>query len=164
MLQCLRVATCVLRETVPGSSTSHRRKDSGNAQICDSLPMLTHCPLFAASVVNGPAYIVLIRSALSSFAELADLFPPSLCEQLYAIAFHFYAREFHHISESGLSLTAVDSELLRDETNSVDLVGPTLPIVKLLCDRATRQAQLVALPKVINGMLSACLQNIAGLK
>lgn len=26
MTQCLRVATCVLREAIPSSSTSHRRK------------------------------------------------------------------------------------------------------------------------------------------
>lgn len=52
--------------------------------------------------------------------------------------------------------------MLSDETTEVDLVGPTLPVLKLLCDRAfhVRNGTLAILPKVLNAMLSACLKNI----
>lgn len=56
------------------------------------------------------------------------------------------------------------TELLRDESSPVDLVGPSLPIVKMLCERGTRQDELEILPKVLNGVLSACLQNVEGLR
>ena len=46
-----------------------------------------------ATLATGPAHIALVKSALTSFADLADLFPPSMREQIYAIAFHFYSRE-----------------------------------------------------------------------
>lgn len=54
------------------------------------------------------------------------------------------------------------AELLKDETSLVDLVAPTLPILKALISRAfaPRHGTLAVLPKVANGMLSACLQNI----
>lgn len=54
------------------------------------------------------------------------------------------------------------AELLKDETSEVDLVGPTLPVLKALCERAfhARNGTLETLPRVINGMLSACLQNV----
>ncbi|KAI5476389.1 Armadillo-type fold domain containing protein [Pseudohyphozyma bogoriensis] len=122
MIQCLRVATCVLREAVPSSATSGSR------------------PLPATSA----AHVALIKSAFSSFADLADIYPPPMREELYSVAFHFY------------------SQLLKDEKTEVDLVGPTLPVLKTLCDRAFhfRNGTLVILPKVLNGMLSACLQNV----
>jgi hypothetical protein len=56
----------------------------------------------------------------------------------------------------------VFAELLRDESSEVDLVGPTLPILKMLCDRgfSLSHGTLAVLPTVVNGMLSACLQNV----
>lgn len=58
-------------------------------------------------------------------------------------------------------------ELLRDETSEVDLAGPTLPILKALCDRGFSPkygGKLELLPKVVNGMLSASLQNVEDMR
>ncbi|KAK4701730.1 HEAT repeat-containing protein 5, partial [Phenoliferia sp. Uapishka_3] len=122
MTQCLRVATCVLREAVPSSTSSPYRPHASTL----------------------PAHVALVKSVFASFLDIADLYPQPTKEELYAIAFHFY------------------SQLLKDETSEADLVGPTLPVLKLLCDRgfSLRNGPLVVLPRVVNGMLSACLQNV----
>ncbi|GAA6022908.1 hypothetical protein JCM10207_006860 [Rhodosporidiobolus poonsookiae] len=85
------------------------------------------------------------KAIFSLYADFADLFPNPLREELYAIAFHFY------------------SMVLKDEKADVDLAGPTLPVLKLLSDRglaSTGEEGPAVLPKVINGMLSACMLNI----
>ncbi|SDA02873.1 BZ3501_MvSof-1269-A2-R1_Chr11g02774 [Microbotryum saponariae] len=131
MRRCLQIATCVLRESVPSTSSS---------------PKLVLFSTQSATLASAPARITLLRSAFSSFAELADIYPASTREELYAIAFYFY------------------SQLLQEEASEIDLVSPTLPVLKALCDRSQRFPPggrgFVVLPKVINGMLSACLQNI----
>ncbi|KAM0751074.1 ARM repeat-containing protein [Meredithblackwellia eburnea MCA 4105] len=121
MVQCLRVATCVLRETVPSSSSSAK----------------PHSGTLAA-------HVGLVKSVFGSFLDIADLYPLPTREELYAIAFHFYA------------------QLLKDESSDADLIGPTLPVLKTLLDRGfhMRMGVPTVLPKVINGMLSASLQNI----
>ncbi|KAK4049254.1 hypothetical protein OIO90_005543 [Microbotryomycetes sp. JL221] len=125
MIQCLRVATCILRETVPSSSSSAR-----------------------PNVNTVQAHAALIKRVFAGFADLADLQQGPLREQLYAIAFQFY------------------SQLLRDESAEVDLVSPTLPVLKSLVERslAPLTAADSSLPRVINGLLSACLQNIDSLR
>lgn len=91
-------------------------------------------------------------------------------EELYAIAFHFYSRASRPLpalTRSRLThLARRYSELLRDESVEVDLVSPTLPALKALCDRGfhMRNGPLATLPKVVNGMLSACLQNVDGMR
>ncbi|SCV73304.1 BQ2448_7230 [Microbotryum intermedium] len=123
MRRCLQIATCVLRESVPSTSSSAK-----------------------PTLASAPARITLLRSAFSSFADIADIYPASTREELYAIALYFY------------------SQLLQDEASEIDLVSPTLPVLKVLCDRSQQAPHggrgFVVLPKVINDMLSACLQNI----
>ncbi|SGY43227.1 BQ5605_C001g00003 [Microbotryum silenes-dioicae] len=148
MRRCLQIATCVLRESVPSTSSSPKR-ESRARYTCSSDLALTQWSFFStqsATLASAPARITLLRSAFSSFADLADIYPASTREELYAIAFYFY------------------SQLLQEEASEIDLVSPTLPMLKALCDRSQRfppgARGFVVLPKVINGMLSACLQNI----
>lgn len=58
------------------------------------------------------------------------------------------------------------TELLKDESSDLDLVGPTLPVLKALCDRGfnVSNVKVDLLPKVVNGMLSACLQNVEDMR
>lgn len=53
-------------------------------------------------------------------------------------------------------------ELLKDETYLVDLVEPTLPILKSLIARGfdPRFQPVTLLSKTVNGLLSACLQHV----
>lgn len=56
--------------------------------------------------------------------------------------------------------------ILADEKTEIDLVSPTLPVVKLLCDRGLsgKGATSTMLPKVLNGLMSACMLNIAAVR
>ncbi|GAA5914098.1 hypothetical protein JCM5296_003575 [Sporobolomyces johnsonii] len=122
LTQCLRVATTVLREIVPATSSTAK-----------------------PTAVTLPTHVAHIRAIFSLYGDLADLFPNPMREELYAIAFHFY------------------SLVLKDEKVEVDVVAPTLPVLKMLCDRglaSNGSASLQVLPKVLNGMMSACLMNV----
>lgn len=90
MTQCLRVATCVLREAVPSSGSSTRRK----LLLITKLHMtFTETPL-AATIGTLSLHVNLIKSAFTAFADLADLYPMPMREDLYCVAFHFYSRKF----------------------------------------------------------------------
>ncbi|KAK4046606.1 hypothetical protein OIV83_005976 [Microbotryomycetes sp. JL201] len=125
MTQCLRVATCLLRESVPSSGSGPR--PNGNT-------------------VQGHA--ALIKRVFNGFADLAELQPSPMRERLFAIALQFY------------------SQLLQDENAEADLISPTLPVLKTLLERALTPLTVAesCLPRVINGMLSCCLQNIDNLR
>ncbi|GAA5869068.1 hypothetical protein JCM16303_000350 [Sporobolomyces ruberrimus] len=122
LTQCLRVATIALREAVP--ATSSATKPTAN---------------------NLASHVLHTRAIFSLYADIADVFPSPMREELYAIAFHFF------------------SLLLKDEQLEVDLVAPCLPILKSVCDRSlrsTNEASGATIGKVLNGMMSACLMNI----
>ncbi|GAA5906312.1 AP-1 complex accessory protein LAA1 [Sporobolomyces salmoneus] len=122
LTQCLRVATTALRESIP--ATSSLAKPTANTL---------------------QAHVLYTRAIFSLFADIAEVFPSPMREELYAIAFHFF------------------SLLLKDEKLEVDLVGPSLSILKALCDRSLRSTDEVSastIGKVLNGMMSACLMNI----
>ncbi|BGP19331.1 hypothetical protein JCM10213v2_007420 [Rhodosporidiobolus nylandii] len=122
LTQCLRIATTVLRESIPATMSGAKPT---------ALTLQTH--------------VEHTKAIFALFAALADVFPNPMREELYALAFHFY------------------SLLLKDEKADVDLVGPTLPVLKLLTERGLASAGRstpTTLPKVLNGMLSACMLNI----
>ncbi|GAA5876048.1 hypothetical protein JCM8547_003540 [Rhodosporidiobolus lusitaniae] len=122
LAQCLRIATTVLRESIPATMSSAK-----------------------PTSVTLQSHVEHIKALFALFADLADVFPNPVREELYALAFHFY------------------SLLLKDEKAEVDFAGPTLPVLKLLTDRGLAMKDLngpTVLPKVINGMLSACMLNI----
>ncbi|KAM0791957.1 hypothetical protein ACM66B_004208 [Microbotryomycetes sp. NB124-2] len=125
MTQCLRVATCLLRETIPSSSSAAR--PNGN---------------------TVQAHAALVKRVFNGFADLAELQPSPMREELFAIALQFY------------------TQLLQDENAEADMISPTLPVLKSLLERALAPLTVAdsTLPRVINGMLSACLQNVDSLR
>ncbi|GAA5946756.1 hypothetical protein JCM3775_005235 [Rhodotorula graminis] len=121
LIQCLRVATTVLRESIPATTTGPK-----------------------PTSVNVALHVQHLVAAFTLFANLADLCPSPLRDELYAVALYSY------------------SVLLADEKTEVDLVSPSLPVVKILCDRGLsgRGKSSTVLPKVLNGLMSACMLNI----
>ncbi|GAA5974285.1 hypothetical protein JCM11641_006712 [Rhodosporidiobolus odoratus] len=119
LLQCLRIGTTVLRESIPATMSS-----------------------FKPTPLTAQKHVDHIKAIFALFANFADIFPGPLRAELYAIAFHFY------------------SLMLKDESADLDLVGPTLPVLKLLTERSFAGSSSSDLPKVLNGMLSACMLNI----
>ncbi|GAA5821540.1 hypothetical protein JCM11251_000898 [Rhodosporidiobolus azoricus] len=121
LTECLRIATTVLRESIPATMSTSK-----------------------PNPVTVALHVEHIKAIFSLFADLADILSGKLREELYALAFHFY------------------SLLLKDEQADVDLAGPTLAVLKILTDRGLGGSSVVPtlLPKVINGMLSACMLNV----
>lgn len=76
--------------------------------------------------------------------EVVAIFPPAQQEDLYAVSLYLC------------------SELLKDESSRFDLAGPTLGLMKLLCDRAyaARQPTGQVFQRVMNGLLSACIGHV----
>ncbi|GJN93690.1 hypothetical protein Rhopal_006747-T1 [Rhodotorula paludigena] len=118
LMLCLRIGTTVLRESNPASSSGAK-------------------PTAATLAMHAQH----LRTVFALYADLADLLPQPLREELYAIALHSYSHE----------------------KAEVDLASPTLPVLKLLCDRGLTSKDRTApstLPKALNGLLSACLLNV----
>ncbi|GAA5882646.1 hypothetical protein JCM3774_004088 [Rhodotorula dairenensis] len=119
--QCLQLATTVVREILPSSSSSVK--------------------LHAHTLT---AHADCVKRGFALYADLADRLPASLRTELYTIAFHMY------------------SLLLKDEQAELDLAGLTLPVLKMLTTRGCASnvsEEDQTLPRVLNGMLSACLLN-----
>src|SRR5260370_41976665 len=55
-----------------------------------------------------------------------------------------------------------DVDILRNEFSIVDLVGPTLPALKLMLDNPPADVDSVesSYAKLVHGLLSSCLQNV----
>lgn len=88
-------------DAVPSSGdVRSTRVGSFDVELCQStcVPspfspwLLADLPLISAHATTVAAHVALVKSAFSAFADLADLYPLSMREELYAIAFHFYSR------------------------------------------------------------------------
>ncbi|GBE87132.1 clathrin-coated vesicle protein [Sparassis crispa] len=87
--------------------------------------------------------VALINAAFDTFSTIALTFGPVPKEQFRAVAITLY------------------SELLRNETSEVDLVGPTLQSLKTLLEGPSNLAELEDnYERVVHGLLSACLVNV----
>ena len=74
MTRCLRLVVSTLQQAVP--------------------------PPGQRSTVTPPsldAFAALLTAALDGLMTLADLHPPNVRDDLYAVAFTFYARAFRHV-------------------------------------------------------------------
>ncbi|OBZ74420.1 HEAT repeat-containing protein 5B [Grifola frondosa] len=115
----------------------------------------THCLRICAYVLKGaitgnrthePAAILekinLINASFDAFAAVASRFGASQKEQFRAVSITLY------------------SELLKDETSEVDLVGPTLQSLKSILERPPEWDPDNKFGRVVHGLLSACLINV----
>lgn len=137
--RCLAIVTYILRQAVPSPTSSKSTRShlpNGCRLICRCRPDWT-----SASPTDR---ITLIKTALTAYMEIVDVFPLGQREEYYAVAIYLY------------------SELLKDESSKVDLSGPTLSVLKALCDRAyaVRQPTSHGFPRVLHGLLSACILHI----
>lgn len=58
------------------------------------------------------------------------------------------------------SFTEGDTDLLRDESSEIDVVGPTLPVLKSLLTPGATYKVTEFFQRVVHGLLSSCLLNI----
>lgn len=96
---------------------------------------------------KAPAhYAALVISAFSACADLADRSLPESRDQIYGVALGLF------------------SEILKDRTTGIDLVGPILPALKTLVERGfvlkrdSQESEMLS--SVLHGLLSQALQTV----
>ncbi|KAG8721134.1 hypothetical protein FRC09_008363 [Ceratobasidium sp. 395] len=96
------------------------------------------------SIQQNPAgRVPLIISAFQALLAIGEIAGPSAQPDIRAIGLSIYA------------------DLLKDEYSELDIVGPTLPALRgLLLSDAKAVAKEEIYPRLVHGLLSACLQNI----
>ncbi|KAF8648973.1 hypothetical protein AX16_006087 [Volvariella volvacea WC 439] len=139
-------------------AASHEPRSGNNSDALSLTAPRAHCLRICAyilrhttSISRGPIIqgttaerITMINAAFSAFVAIASSLKTAQREDVRGVAILLY------------------SDLLKDESSEIDLVGPTLPSLKSLLD-----LPLVAGPeakdryeRLIHGLLSACLINI----
>lgn len=103
LMQCLRIAVTVLRESIPAVTTGPKRA-SVSLCPCPPVQLLITPHRCAATAVNVALHVKHLNAAFVHFADLAELCPMRLRDELYAVALHSYSRACHFI-RSDWSLT-----------------------------------------------------------
>ncbi|KAF9069763.1 clathrin-coated vesicle protein [Rhodocollybia butyracea] len=132
-----------------GSSSSERMSSSSPQSHC--LRICAHILRHSTSHSSGPAIqgdivdrVKMILAAFSAFATIAVSTTTTFKEDVRAVGILLY------------------SEILKDESNDIDLAGPTFPSLKVLLDlplSAAADAQ-DRYQRLMHGLLSSCLLNI----
>lgn len=89
--QCLQLATTVVREILPSSSSSVKGESAKGS------PPLIRAKSGLLSAVHAhtlSAHAECVKRGFALYADLADQLPASLRTELYAIAFHLYSRAY----------------------------------------------------------------------
>ena len=105
--------------------------------------------------------IAVISSAIAAFTSIANSITSSQREDIRSVAVLLYTGKTNFL-HSKFQLSSLHTDLLKDETTEIDLVGPTFPALKALLnlpvapgpDNKERYNQL------IHALLSTCLRHI----
>jgi len=110
--------------------------------------------------LSSEARIQVLKVSFSTLANIGDVLGMAAREDIRAISIALYAGKYTcHILRLKLNR---DVELLKNEFSAVDLVGPTLPALKLMLDNPPVGADSAGqfYVKLVHGLLSSCLQNV----
>ncbi|KAI0277285.1 clathrin-coated vesicle protein [Russula aff. rugulosa BPL654] len=92
----------------------------------------------------------------SNLADRVTLIKTSF-DGLLSIGLSFDARTQEEVRAVAISLY---SDLLRDESSEIDVVGPTLPVLKSLLTLGSTYKVTEFFQRVVHGLLSSCMLNI----
>ncbi|KAJ3781084.1 clathrin-coated vesicle protein [Lentinula aff. detonsa] len=131
------------------TSTTENRSSSSPQSHC--LRICAHILRHSTSHSNGPVIqgevvdrVKMILAAFSAFATVAAGTSTAFREDVRSVGILLY------------------SEILKDESNEIDLAGPTFPSLKVLLDLplASSPDAQDRYQRLVHGLLSACLLNI----
>ncbi|CEH18868.1 Uncharacterized conserved protein [Ceraceosorus bombacis] len=130
-------------EPVAGEALPSEAKLTQCLQII--IRVMTHSYLLPGAAEDK---IALLRTAYTAFLATSTHFLQGQQESLLVLALSAY------------------SELLHDERQELDLIGPTLPCLKAICERGASVAQPASdvLEKGVHGFMCAALNNIDELR
>ena len=109
---------------------------------------------------SSEARIQVLNVSFSTLASIGGVLGTASREDIRAVSIALYAGEYiSHVLRPQLSC---GKDLLKNEFSAVDLVGPTLPALKLMLDNPPTDVDPVdpSYAKLIHGLLSSCLQNV----
>lgn len=109
---------------------------------------------------SSEARVQVLNVSFSTLANIGDVLGTASREDIRAVSIALYAGE--HISRVLRLQLNCGKDLLKSEFSVVDLVGPTLPALKLMLDNPPPDADSVnpSYTKLVHGLLSSCLQNV----
>jgi hypothetical protein len=110
---------------------------------------------------DSPDRIKMIMTAFAAFTSIATAIQSNQREDVRSVAILLYSGTKHRISCSDHRPDAF-TELLKDESSEIDLVGPTLPALKALLGIPVYNAPDAKnkFGRLVHGLLSACLLHV----
>lgn len=105
----------------------------------------------------------LVREGFAAFMAVANALEPSLREDARAVAILLYSSKSLEslMSNNDFKKLNGNKGLLKDESSEVDLIGPSLPALKVILDVSSSTGiDPQKYGKLVHGLLSACLQNV----
>ncbi|KAJ6450153.1 clathrin-coated vesicle protein [Mycena sanguinolenta] len=124
---------------------SHTSPRAHCLRICSHILRHSTSVSSRGSIIRGdvPDRIKMIMGAFAAFVSIATSIKSGQREDVRAVGILLY------------------SELLKDESSEIDLVGPTLPALKSLLDFPTSSPDAAdRYSRLVHGLISACLLNI----
>lgn len=119
--------------------------------------LLTQCRTDNQS--NTAARVTLIKTSFDALLSIGSSFDAKIQEEVRAVAISLYSGMCADPSHLPYPLRG-KTDLLRDESSEVDVVGPTLPVLKSLLTPGSTYKVTEFFQRVVHGLLSSCLLNI----
>lgn len=159
MMETAEVHIPLVKTVASLASTQFKKTSIGNGTSSgmSSTVQLTHCLRICSyvlrralpssgtpsSTANSETKITLLKTSFAALGQIGTAFGSDTKEDIRGISIALY------------------SELLKDEISEQDLVGPSLPALKLMLESPPHTAnRLETYSRLIHGLLSCCLQNI----
>ena len=111
--------------------------------------------------------IAVISSAIAAFTSIANSITSFQREDVRSVAVLLYSGKINFfVMNVPTYLLCMHTDLLKDETSEIDLVGPTFPALKALLDLpvAPGPDNKERYNRLIHALLSTCLRHIDGMR
>jgi len=103
--------------------------------------------------------VTLIKTSFDALLSIGSSFDAKVQNEVRAVGISLYSGMCADPSLFPFSLMNY-VDLLRDESSEVDVVGPTLPVLKSLLTPGSTDKVTEFFQRVVHGLLSSCMLNI----
>ncbi|KAK7064864.1 clathrin-coated vesicle protein [Favolaschia claudopus] len=145
LVEVLTIMAATQDQAVGTEPLSHTSPRAHCLRICSHILRHSTSVSSRGAIIQGdvPDRIKMIMGAFAAFVSIGTSMQSLHREDVRAVGILLY------------------SELLKDESSEIDLVGPTLPALKSLLDLPVTSAEAgERFSRLVHGLISACLLNI----